>query len=247
MTKAIILAAGSGSRLKQLNTPKCLITVGGKTLLEWQVEALIQGGVRDIAIVTGYKGNMITHPSMKEYFKNEKWEQTNMVYSLLYAKKWLEQYDCIVSYADIIFESSVILKTCECNYNLVLPYNTRWLSLWKKRFNDPLIDAETFILDAKGTLLEIGKKATDLSQIQGQYMGLIKFTPRGWQEISHFLLKQNTEVVDKLDMTSLLNKLITSGVEINTVPIDGNWFEIDNEKDIELCKSYFDKGLIKSI
>ena len=55
--KAIILSAGQGSRLLPLtiDRPKCLIDFNGKTLLDWQLDALIANGVADILVVTGFK------------------------------------------------------------------------------------------------------------------------------------------------------------------------------------------------
>ena len=55
--KGIILAAGRGSRMASLSDeiPKCLLKVGGKPLIDRQIEALRKGGVEDISIVTGYR------------------------------------------------------------------------------------------------------------------------------------------------------------------------------------------------
>lgn len=59
--RAIILSAGQGSRLLPLteNRPKCLIPFSGKPLIQWQIEALAQNGVRDIAVVTGFRTEMV--------------------------------------------------------------------------------------------------------------------------------------------------------------------------------------------
>lgn len=59
--RAIILSAGQGSRLLPLteNRPKCLIPFSGKTLIEWQIEALIANGIEDIAVVTGFRTEMV--------------------------------------------------------------------------------------------------------------------------------------------------------------------------------------------
>ena len=61
--KAIILAAGRGSRMKHLTDekPKCLAKLGGKLLIEWQLEALSAAGINEIAIVTGYKKELLSH------------------------------------------------------------------------------------------------------------------------------------------------------------------------------------------
>ena len=60
--KAIILAAGRGSRMKKLTNdkPKCLVKLHGKPLLEWQLESMRKSGISEIAIVTGYKHEMLS-------------------------------------------------------------------------------------------------------------------------------------------------------------------------------------------
>ena len=59
--KSLILAAGTGNRLKPITDkiPKCLVELGGKSLLQWQTESLIKGGASEINIVTGYKSDVI--------------------------------------------------------------------------------------------------------------------------------------------------------------------------------------------
>jgi len=57
MKKAIILSAGQGSRLLPLTAdqPKCLIDFSGKSLIAWQIEALVANGIERIAVVTGFR------------------------------------------------------------------------------------------------------------------------------------------------------------------------------------------------
>ena len=59
--KAIILAAGRGSRMKNMTDerPKCLVELGGKPLLEYQLTALRQAGINEIAVVTGYRRELL--------------------------------------------------------------------------------------------------------------------------------------------------------------------------------------------
>ena len=61
MKKAIILAAGQGSRLLPLTAdqPKCLIDFAGKSLIAWQIEALAANGIDEIAIVTGFRDDKL--------------------------------------------------------------------------------------------------------------------------------------------------------------------------------------------
>lgn len=102
--RAIILAAGRGSRMKKLTekTPKCLLEVQGKALLDWQIEAIRKAGIEEIAIVTGYKRELLVNRGLVE-FHNERWSETNMVESLFIADSWRKDGPCIVSYSDLIY------------------------------------------------------------------------------------------------------------------------------------------------
>jgi choline kinase len=59
--RAIILAAGKGSRLLPLTaeSPKCLIELAGRTLLEWQLDSLFEAGVADMIVVTGFRPDLV--------------------------------------------------------------------------------------------------------------------------------------------------------------------------------------------
>ena len=94
--KAIILAAGRGSRMKNMTNeqPKCLVDLNGKTLLERQLESLKKAGIEDIGIVTGYKHEMLKKYELVE-FHNPLWEKTQMVSSLACASEWLKKDECI--------------------------------------------------------------------------------------------------------------------------------------------------------
>ena len=85
--KAIILAAGRGSRMGNLTDENEGLLEVLKPLIEHQIEALTKG-IEDIAIVTGYKSELLNCYG-NYHFHNEEWAETNMVYSLLCAKEWL--------------------------------------------------------------------------------------------------------------------------------------------------------------
>ena len=159
--RAVILAAGRGSRLGQLgeDRPKCLVELEGKPLIERQIAALRRGGVDEIGVVRGYRAEMIGFPGLS-YFANQRWAETNMVMSLAAAAAWLHSGPVIVSYADIFYRSDLVRDLAAAPGQLVLSYDRDWRRLWTRRFADPLADAETFRIDAAGQLLEIGGKNT---------------------------------------------------------------------------------------
>lgn len=237
--KAIILAAGRGSRMqtKTAVLPKCLLELWGKTLLEHQLAAIRQGGITEIAVVTGYHAEEIRsrHPELT-YFHNADWANTNMVATLRRAETWLESDTCLVSYADIVYTSAAVTVLAHNTDDIAITYYTEFLSLWQKRFVNPLDDLETFKIDAASYLTEIGQKPKSVAEVEGQYMGLLKFTPAGWGEIRARLEsgEKLPKPAEKIDMTSLLSHLLTCGIKIRAVPYDELWLEADNEQDLAL-------------
>jgi len=239
--RAIILAAGRGSRMGGLTSdqPKCRTVLGGRELIDYQIDSISQSGIKNISIVTGYLSDSFDFDLT--YFHNQRWSQTNMVYSLLSASEWLKRYDCIVSYSDIVYPHKVVEKLKSSTADIAITYDTNWKSLWSLRFENPLSDAETFKLNG-GTVTEIGKKTSCYSEIEGQFMGLVKFTPNGWRVINKYISKLSSHEIDRLDMTALLQLLITKGVKVIGVPIDDQWFEVDTESDLEVYERILNNG-----
>jgi choline kinase len=239
--KAIILAAGRGSRMKNLTDerPKCLVELRGKALLDWQMEAMYAAGITEIAIVTGYKRELLADRRLTE-FHNARWAETNMVTSLVCAKDWLQAEPCIVSYSDIFYSPAAVKSLMSCAASLAVTYDPNWLELWTQRFGDPLLDAETFRLTSEGKLEEIGNKPTDVEQVQGQYMGLLRFTPKGWQEILRIRSGLASELCDKMHMTGTLQRVIDAKrVEIAAVPYTAGWGEVDSAEDLQHSEKNF--------
>lgn len=234
--KAIILAAGRGSRMKAMTDerPKCLVELRGKPLIEWQLEALRDAGISDIAIVTGYKRELLLNRGLVE-FHNVRWAETNMVSSLACAQEWLQAEPCIVSYADIFYSSVAVQSLMTCDETLAITYDPNWLELWRKRFDDPLLDAETFRLTACDTLAEIGKKPSSVDEIQGQYMGLLLFTPLGWGEFTRVLSNFAPHDSDKISMTETLQAVIDCNrIKIKAIRYNGSWGEVDSPNDVSI-------------
>jgi L-glutamine-phosphate cytidylyltransferase len=244
MIRAVILAAGRGSRLRHLGggRPKCLVELEGKPLIERQIAALRRGGVDEIGIVRGYRGEMINFPGLS-YFANERWAETNMVVSLAAARPWLREGPVIVSYGDIFYRSELVRGLAGAAGQLVITYDRAWRRLWTRRFTEPLTDAETFRTDAEGQLLEIGGKTTRIEEIQGQYMGLFKFTPPAWEVVETLLSTLDEATRNRLDVTGLLRRLLAdSSLLIGTFGTDGQWGEIDNPEDVALYQDMVREG-----
>tara|TARA_Y100000588_G_scaffold205963_1_gene219792 strand:- start:5 stop:715 length:711 start_codon:yes stop_codon:yes gene_type:complete len=232
--RAVILAAGRGSRMEGLTDerPKCLVQFRGKTLVDWQLHSLRSAGIDDIGIVTGYKRELLTHLDLTE-FHNSRWAETNMVYSMTQASKWLSDHECLISYSDIFYTTDSIKRLMHANANIAITYDPNWLKLWSRRFSDPLQDAETF-LEEDGKLTEIGNVPKNVKEVKGQYMGLLKLSPLGWSSIQSCLNSISTGYKN-IDMTSLLSIMIKNENLIRTIPINEEWHEFDSISDLNLA------------
>ncbi|EGQ7834684.1 phosphocholine cytidylyltransferase family protein [Vibrio vulnificus] len=233
--KALILAAGRGSRMGPLtdHLPKGLVRLNNKELVSYQLDAYTTNGIIDIAIATGYLGHEYDSWS-KVTMLNRSWANTNMLISLTNSHAWLDNSDCIVSYSDLFFSDDAIKPLLSNQDDIVIMYDPNWLVDWSGRFADPLDDCETFSIDADSYVTEIGGQPKTISSVQGQFTGIFKFSPKGWQIIKNIALELPESISYKMDMTAFFSMLINEyGIKIRALPIGGSWGEIDSESDLE--------------
>jgi len=154
--KTVILAAGAGSRLKQLtdHLPKCLLKAGGKCILEMTIENLLETGNSEIIIVTGYLEEMIREfieqrfPQLKVTFIfNSSFASTNNIYSLWLAKDKVMGDDMLMMDSDIIFDKLIITKLLDSGFK-------NCLALKRHDVHEEEIKVRA---DETGRVIEIGK------------------------------------------------------------------------------------------
>ena len=218
--------------------PKCMVSVAGRTLLDWQLSALRAAGVREIGLVTGYRADDIRADDLTE-FTNREWATSNMVRSLTCAGPWLVGADTVVSYSDIIYGPDAIAALLGARSPIAITYDPNWLAQWEARFDDPLSDAESFSVDG-GQLTDIGRSNVSMDEIQGQYMGLLRFRPEGWEEVRRQVEDLGPAKADQIHMTDLLRRIIEAGrVGIAAIPYTGPWAEVDDERDRRHAEGIF--------
>lgn len=243
--RALVLAAGRGSRMGALTEakPKCLTVLAGRTLLSLQRRALSEAGASPLGIITGYRAETLAAPDLIA-FHNPRWAETNMVASLACAGAWLAEAPCLVSYADIFYPAETVRRLARAQAPLAIAYDPDWLQLWSGRFADPLSDAETFLLDGD-RVVAIGSKPRSLDEVQGQYMGLLRFTPEAWRVAQCVRDDLPPEKRDRLDMTSLIAALIARGLEVEAVPTAPGWGEIDSASDLAFYETRIASGALQ--
>jgi len=257
--KSIILAAGEGKRLRPLTSslPKAMIDICGITLLQRQINTMKDCGIEDIIVITGYKSELINIQGVT-YRKNPNYDTTNMVETLFCAKDDLEG-DTIISYADILFEKKILKNLLKSNHDMSIVIDLNWKEYWDKRFDNPLDDAETLKINSEGNIVEIGKKPKNIEEINGQYIGLMKFSSDGLKILKNFYEKCKSEssngtnplnpkiVFEKSYMTDLLQGLINNSNKLKPVFTNGHWIEIDSMQDYELIHQMFNESKLTEI
>jgi choline kinase len=238
---AIILAAGKGTRLRPLTNdmPKCMVPIGGKSLLKRQLDLLTQVGIEKIIVVTGYLEEKISDPRITKVH-NAEYDTTNMVYSLLCAEEYLEG-DVIVAYGDIVYSEQALQKLLQSNKDMVIASDEKWLSYWQKRCEDPLSDAETFVKGPDNHVELLGQAPSSVDDIEGQFIGLMKFSEHGCRRLKeeyNTAKKSNAwesgRTLQNAYMTDILNYFAVNG-ELQYVSIQRGWFEVDTPSDLELA------------
>lgn len=234
--KAVILAAGVASRLRPLteNTPKCLLKVNGKTLLERTLDNFIENGISDFLIVTGYLQNMIidfvtaNYPKINvKFIENKDYSTTNNIYSLYLAESFAGGEDFILSDSDILFSKDIISELLTNNNPDVLAMNRHELGEEEIKI----------ISDNECNVLEISKVCS-IEKAVGESVGLEKFS----KKYSKALFKELHQMIDKEGLSNVFyekafERLIPQGYIFKYLDTtDFFSMEIDTVEDYERVK-----------
>lgn len=238
--RAIILAAGEGQRLRPLtlDRPKCLVEYRGKALVDYEIETMRACGLTDIILIKGYRQETLLRPGVR-YVVNPDYATTNMVWTLFCAESYFDD-DLLVSYGDILYGPSILKPLLESQDDFSVAVSTDWKELWMKRMEDPLKDAETMKIDAKGLIRELGKKPKSYDEIQGQYMGLFKIRKGMLEKVRRVYHEADKHAIyDGKDyrnmfMTSFIQRVIDLGHPVKAVRVPGEWLEIDRLDDLKV-------------
>jgi L-glutamine-phosphate cytidylyltransferase len=173
--KGIILAAGRGLRLNGVtgNTPKCLLEIGGLTLLERQIQALRATGIDDIVVVTGYEAERVQRScdSQIHFIENSRFDQTNSLYSLWLARHLLGK-GFVVLNSDVLFHPQLLSDLITARYEdaLLIGYGDQLAAR--------LGDEEMKVKIRGGCVVEISKSMNP-QDADGENVGMVKFGASG--------------------------------------------------------------------
>ena len=255
-TKALVIAAGLGSRLKKhtKNLPKCMLDFGGKTLLQRQINAYKKNSIKDIAVIKGYKKEKINYKGIK-YFENTDFKNNNILNSIFYAEDFING-NIIISYSDILFDSTVVKRTLQSNHDISVVVDIDWRGYYVGRKDHPISEAENVIFNSDNKVEKIGKINTGNEEVHGEFIGMIKLSSRGceiFKEHFHRLKKlywnkpfQRAVIFQKAYLTDFIQELVDIGIKVHCVIIESGWKEIDTVEDYKKALVGFNKKFTKS-
>ena len=167
--RAVILAAGMGKRLAPMgwDQPKGLLRIGGRTLLDNNIESLLENEVRHVVAVVGYQREVIeaairAHPVDAAFVVNEDYAETNTIHSLWLARDYLDD-EFLYFNADVFFDRRIV--------GLLLEYETSALAVEAKSCGEEEVKVS---VDAEGRIRRIGK-ALPPHECLGEFIGIARF------------------------------------------------------------------------
>jgi len=244
--KAIIIAAGPGSRLNPLtdDKPKCMLELKGKTLLQHQIDALRGAGIDRIVLIKGYKKEMINCPDLV-YYVNDNYQNNNILHSLFYAEEEMND-EFIAAYSDIFYTKDIVKRLLDSKEDISIVVDIDWRGYYEGRTDHPIEEAENVIFDANNNLVNIGKILPDKEAVHGEFIGMMKCSKKGalgFRKYFHRLKQiysgkpfQRASVFEKAYLTDIFQDMTDYGVRINCVIIEKGWAEIDTVQDYERLK-----------
>ena len=233
--KAIILAAGQGTRIRSVHGehPKCLIEVDNTTILDHQLDALSMAGINDVAIVVGYeKEQIINHvmsrklPHIQQihFIENPAFAISNNVYSLWLALEWVRGDSFIVLNADVIFDADILDIAVQSKAPISM-------------IVDPLWRDETMkVIIHRDRVMQMSKKIPR-EQFSGTYIGITVFS-KAIQ--ARFFDKMNA-LISAGRVNEFFNvavqELVDEDVHVGYTSTDGRaWAEIDDPTDLNFAQ-----------
>ena len=245
--KAIIVAAGRSSRLMPITNekPKCLLDIGGQTILERALEALRGNGIENIVVVTGYQSHLINYLGLT-YYQNPDFRKNNILRSLFYAEAEMND-DFIFSYSDILYSKEIVEKLIHSKADISILVDVSWFEHYEGRDQHPITEAE-LVKVANDRVIMIGKGVVCPEEAHGEFIGLAKFAKTGADAMKaafHRAAEEcavapfhNAVSLEKAYMTDMIQELVDNGLLVESTDIEGGWMEIDTPQDLDRAQRW---------
>jgi len=226
--QGVILAAGKGSRMGNIDVPKCLLEINEMPVIRHQINSFKKNGIDDILVVTGYKSEMIRKLLNNEvkYVENSKFDEMNNIYSVWLAIQKLQD-DFVCVYGDLMFDEKILEKCLEIKneIGLMVEPNTRDETMKVKIDN--------------GKIIAVNKQI-EHDVANGNFIGMAKFSKKITKMLFHEIDELITKNVDgyyTLGIEQLIKKNIQVGYQFTNGLM---WMDMDEMNEFKEAKKIFE-------
>lgn len=232
--KALILAAGLGTRLAPITNdkPKSLVLVNGKAILMKQIENLLENGISDITIVSGYKTEILEKAVHEKYpeikiIESVDYATTNNMYSAYIAREAIGDNGFLMMNADVFYDASILKSLLEDeSENGIVTDIGRY------------IEESMKVVESKGRLIKISKEIRP-EEALGASIDVYKFSKEGGKAFfakcaEYIEEKKELKMWSEVAINDILPEIV-----FKACTLKGRWLEIDNYDDLAAAEKLF--------
>lgn len=232
--KAVILAAGLGSRLRPITNevPKCMVPVNGIRIIDKQIDNLLVNGIDNIYVVDGYKAKILathlkeTYPQV-HIISNPRYAETNNMYSLFLVSQYVKGEEFLLMNSDVYYDAGIIKGMLEGDNQSKIACDR---SMYLEESMKITIDGNK--------INHISKKITEY-----EYYAVSIDVYRISSKDSTALFKEIEDTIvarkDENSWTEVALDNIFKDTNFKPCVINGRWFEIDNHDDLRKAEEIF--------
>ena len=230
--KAVVLAAGASTRLNPLTSalPKCLLPVGGKTVLDHQIDALIENGVHELVLVIGFQKQLILEhlkkvapPINLTFIHNDAFATTGPIIGGLSPALGHFRESLLFFHCDVLFESRAIETLLASKHASALLYRK---TTWDREAGKITVNSET------DRVIELGKHIKK-DRATGEYLQIAKFGKDFCARLSKVVATRAKEKRDGFTIDAFNDVVHDQSIEVIGIPFNGISLEIDTIEDYE--------------
>ncbi|MCL4232657.1 MAG: nucleotidyltransferase family protein [Dehalococcoidia bacterium] len=236
ITKAILLAAGRGTRLGAITAtyPKALLEVGDRPIIVRIIEGLAHAGIEEIAIVTGHQAALLeaevgtgAHAGLGIiYFRQEKLSGT--AHALALARDFAGEGQFLFGWGDIVVDPT--------NYRRVLKAaRSADAVIAVNEVDDPSAGAAVYVDSGMRVTRIVEKPPPGTSSTRWNNAGFGVLGPAIWAEIERLAPSPRGEY----ELPRAIAALVASGANVRAVPVEGPWFDVGTPDDLAAARTAF--------
>jgi choline kinase len=244
--KAVILAAGRGTRIQDVTNglPKCLLPFGDKTILDFQLDNLLQAGISKIAIVVGHAeteivGHIVQHHREKlpriTFISNPEFARTNNIYSLWLAQAWVDEDAFLCLNADVLFHPGILLPALQTHDDISIIVD------WEFR------EETTKVIIHNKRVVKLSKSVSR-QDYSGTFVNIARFSSRGGRRLFAKIESMLREGRVDQFFNDAISQLSAEGTRVGFTETKGRpWAEIDDANDFRYAQTFVYPALNPSI